>query len=621
MTIVILYIYVCIDFNYTKNISINIDNPSIMRDVKEIECGLIMKSVSLYAVMFDRIINILLIESEIEASKALGDILQQPGHNVFIAENEQTAIRLVNQKRFVLIFLNLDLPFVNEGFIRQITSGLSDSNIAGNTTIIVSSENKSKAYKTVSKNAGLTTFDYFMRPFDPDLVHVKTEIYKRLYFKHQRVSQLLETILPSQTLREFQRSGKSSPKKKSNCAIMFTDFVDFSVKTRNKDPQEIVKTLDRYFTQFDRIILKYKLEKIKTIGDAYMVVGGVTEDDPHPAVRMALAAIEIRNYVETKILTQKAFQKDYWEVRIGLHLGDLVAGVVGQHKFSFDVWGHDVNIAARCEQHSKPNKISVTEAFAEVIAPYFDTTYRGKIQLKNQGETDLMFLNKIKEEHSLYGEGRTPNVALRKSLKLPTADFLGIRSYILTRLKAELDDKLIYHSHKHTEKVEEAVIKYAELEQINAHDLILVRTAALFHDAGFLFRYHDNEELAVELFKEVASDFGYTQEEIDIIESIIMRTVYGNRPQNLLESIMCDADLDYLGRIDYHVTAKLLFDEMALFGLELSEKERVKKQIHYLEDVHEYYTVSAKNIRGPGKAKRLAELKEKLQQLKNPTAK
>jgi len=157
-------------------------------------------------------------------------------------------------------------------------------------------------------------------------------------------------------------------------------------------------------------------------------------------------------------------------------------------------------------------------------------------------------------------------------------------------------------------------LKYAQLENLHAHDILLVRTAALFHDAGFLFRYHDNEELSVDLFKTVVPDFGYNDEEIQKIEEIIMSTVYGNKPTNMLEAIMCDADLDYLGRVDYHVTAELLFDEMALFGLTLSDQERIRKQIHYLEEVHDYYTVSAKNTRGPGKAKRLAELKKQLKE-------
>lgn len=566
--------------------------------------------------MFDRIINILLIESDLAIATTLKGILLQPGHNIFVAKDETEALELVALKNFVLIFLNLDMPNTDyDRLIEKITPETKGSvNRALNTTIIVSSANKEIAYKTVTQNAKITTFDYLMRPFDPDIVHVKVDIYKRLYFKHQRVSQLLETILPNETLHEFQRFGKSSPRKKTNCAIMFTDFVDFSAKTRNKDPHEIVRKLDQYFSHFDGIIQKYNLEKIKTIGDAYMVVGGVTEEDPFPAIRMALAAIEIRNYIQTEKQTHRAFQEDYWEIRIGIHIGDLVAGIVGQHKFSFDVWGHAVNIAARCEQHSKPNKINITEDFEQAISPYFEVKPRGKIKLKNQGEVDLFFLEALLPNYSIYKEGRTPNADLRKQLKLPTADLEGIRNYILTRLKAELDEKLIYHSHEHTERVEEAVLKYAQLENLHAHDILLVRTAALFHDAGFLFRYHDNEELSVDLFKTVVPDFGYNDEEIQKIEEIIMSTVYGNKPTNMLEAIMCDADLDYLGRVDYHVTAELLFDEMALFGLTLSDQERIRKQIHYLEEVHDYYTVAAKNTRGPGKAKRLAELKKQLKE-------
>ena len=422
----------------------------------------------------------------------------------------------------------------------------------------------------------------------------------------------MRVFLPAQTLNEFSVYGKSSPKKKANCAVLFTDFVNFTHKTRNSDPQDIVKKLDYYFSEFDEIILKYKLEKIKTIGDAYMAVGGVTEEDPNPSVRTALAALEIRNFMLTDIMTQKALQRDFWEIRIGIHSGGLVAGVVGKHKFSFDVWGDTVNIAARCEQNSEPNQINVSEKFAGEIDPYFNCTARGKITIKNGGEIGMYFLDKIKKQYSLYNEGRTPNVELRKAIGLPLADFQGLRTFILTKLKAELSENLLYHSHIHTLNVEEAVIKYGELEKLSDHELFLVRTAALFHDTGFLFRYDHNEELGVELFEHYAPQFGYQADDITAIKSIIMATTHEATPTNLMEAVMCDADLDYLGRLDYHVTAAKLFDEMEIYGTPLSPLERIKMQIDYLENQHIYYTTSANNLRNPGKLRRIDELKKEL---------
>ncbi len=559
--------------------------------------------------MFDRIINILVIESNEAERSSLLSVIQNPGHNIFTTRNREETLTLLDENKFALIFCSLDIPEIdNYQFLLEV----NERNRIKNSAIIVTSNEKEKVYSCIGESVTHVAMDYLIKPFQANLVKSKIGVYKKLFFKHQRVTRLLESILPAQTLAEFSTYGKSSPKKKENCAVLFTDFVNFTKKTKERDPHDIVKKLDFYFSKFDEIILKYKLEKIKTIGDAYMAVGGVTEDVPHPSIRTALAAIEIRNFITNDILTHKAFQQEYWEIRIGIHSGELIAGVVGTHKFSFDVWGDTVNIAARCEQNSKPNKINISDRFYEEINGYFDCTSRGKIAIKNGDKIGMFFLDQIKKEYSLFKEGRTPNVELRNSVGLPLADFEGLRSFILMKLKAELNENLLYHSSEHTEIVEEAVIKYGTLEKLQDHQMFLLKTAALFHDAGFLYRYDNNEELAVELLEYYAPDFGYQLKDIETIKNIILSTSFGVTPKNIMEEVMCDADLDYLGRLDYHVTAALLFEEMALNGKKMNQKEKIETQIDYLENQHEYYTTSAKNLRAPGKKRRIAELKKEL---------
>ncbi len=554
--------------------------------------------------MFDRIINILVIESDEQERLSLLDMLKSPGHNIFIAKTETEAYEMVTGNKFVLIFCNLD--FVNcqpAAFIK----GLHTKN--KNATIIISSINKELVYENVGRTDLHAAVDYLMKPYIKNLVQAKTRVYKNLHVKHDRVSQLLESILPHQILTEYRNFGKSSPKKKKDCVVMFTDFIGFTKKTKNSDAQTIVRKLDYYFSKFDQIIKKYKLEKIKTIGDAYMAVGGVTEDDPHPAIRTALAAIELRNFMTNEIETNKALNRDYWEMRIGIHSGDLVAGVVGDYKFSFDVWGDTVNMAARCEQNSDPGQITISENFKEKIGDYFECSSRGQIPIKNGGEMEMFYLNQIKPTFSLNGEGRTFSVALREIIGMPSADFEGLRSFILTKLKAELPEQLLYHSVEHTLQVEKAIIKYAQLEMISVHELFLLRSAALFHDAGFLYQYDHNEAIGVQIFERIAPLYGYSQRDIDAISAIILSTSYHALPTNKMEAIMRDSDLDYLGRLDYHVTAKKLFDEMALHGKQMTELERLDMQINYLENRHAYYTTSAINLRNPGKLKRIKELK------------
>jgi predicted metal-dependent HD superfamily phosphohydrolase len=147
--------------------------------------------------------------------------------------------------------------------------------------------------------------------------------------------------------------------------------------------------------------------------------------------------------------------------------------------------------------------------------------------------------------------------------------------------------------------------------------MILLRTAALFHDSGFLYRYENNESIAVDLVRHHGPLFGYNEQDLQIIEELIFATSYHAKPKNLMQEILCDADLDYLGRLDYHSTAEKLFNELAAYGNAYNELERIEMQIHYLESHHTYYTASAKNLRNPGKKKRLKELKNKLKKQLN----
>ena len=170
----------------------------------------------------------------------------------------------------------------------------------------------------------------------------------------------MENIFPSTILTDLNSLGRFSPKKVNEGVVLFTDFVAFTKSAKLKKPLELLRELEGYFKKFDEIMDRYCLEKIKTIGDAYMALAGVTEKNQNPAIRATLAAIEIRDYVISRKQLANATNTSSWDIRIGLHSGPLVAGIIGSKKISFDVWGDTVNIAARAEQNSVENNITVT---------------------------------------------------------------------------------------------------------------------------------------------------------------------------------------------------------------------------------------------------------------------
>ena len=175
----------------------------------------------------------------------------------------------------------------------------------------------------------------------------------------------------------------------------------------------------------------------------------------------------------------------------------MIAGVIGSYKFSFDVWGDTVNIAARCEQNSKPHQINISETFQNTIQNFFNFTHRGDIEVKKSWENKYVFLNSIVNNYSQYNKGYKANSELRQLAGLTSADFIGLRNFIISKLKSELSNDLSYHSIEHTLNVELAVQKYAKLEGLDKVTIFRLRTAALFHDSGFLIKMTTMKKLVL----------------------------------------------------------------------------------------------------------------------------
>ncbi len=186
-------------------------------------------------------------------------------------------------------------------------------------------------------------------------------------------------------------------------------------------------------------------------------------------------------------------------------------------------------------------------------------------------------------------------------------DFEGAKKYTLNRLENELNDKLHYHTVDHTLDVLDAVIRLAEMENVNGHDQQLLKTAALFHDMGFLETYNGHEEASIRIACEVLPKYGYSEKDLKIIEGIIRSTEIPQTPKTHLEEIMADADLDYLGRDDLYVIGQRLQYEWQLHGIISSLREWHEKQLHFLK-VHSYFTKSAQNLRDKRKQENIKEL-------------
>jgi len=213
---------------------------------------------------------------------------------------------------------------------------------------------------------------------------------KTISKEKKRSESLLLNILPFETAKELKLNGKVDAVKFDKVTVLFTDFVQFTKVAEHTDPEQLVRSIDFYFKAFDEITTKHGLEKIKTVGDAYMCAGGLPTINKTHARDVVNAAKEIADMVSTEF--QKVDELSHFEVRIGVHTGPVVAGIVGIKKWQYDIWGDTVNIASRMETMSKPGRVNLSETTYDEIKDEFACEYRGEIEVKYRGLLKMYFL-------------------------------------------------------------------------------------------------------------------------------------------------------------------------------------------------------------------------------------
>ncbi|HTB32901.1 MAG TPA: adenylate/guanylate cyclase domain-containing protein, partial [Bacteroidia bacterium] len=217
---------------------------------------------------------------------------------------------------------------------------------------------------------------------------------RRISKEKKRSDELLLNILPEETADELKMTGTTKARNYGMVTVMFTDFISFTKTVENMDAQELVNSIHHYYSEFDKIVEKYGIEKIKTIGDGYMAAGGLPIENHTNPVDIINAALEIIKFIEAQRAIRLKEGMANFQIRIGVHTGPVVAGIVGIKKFAYDIWGDTVNIAHRVESVSEPGKINISGSTYDLVKDKFICTYRGKIQAKNKGEIDMYFVEK-----------------------------------------------------------------------------------------------------------------------------------------------------------------------------------------------------------------------------------
>ncbi|NOY38212.1 MAG: HD domain-containing protein [Chlorobi bacterium] len=421
-----------------------------------------------------------------------------------------------------------------------------------------------------------------------------------------RTEDLLANVLPKGTADEIKTTGRATKKKFQMVTVLFSDIQGFTKIAESMNPEILIDELDKFFFHFDSVAEKYNIEKIKTIGDAYMCAGGIPEKNRTNPVEVVLAALEMQQYMIR--LKQELSNKhnQVWDIRIGIHTGPVVAGVVGHKKLSYDIWGDTVNTASRMESSGEAGKINISGSTYQLVKDYFNCEYRGKMPVKYKGEIDMYFVNGIRPELS----GDSMVVPGKKFItRLQLLRLQDLEEYVVTRMEEEIPHNLAFHNIKHTIQVYTIVELLGRAEGVSDEAMLLLRTAALLYDLGYLTKPDNHLEASCDYAFDLLPKYQYGEEQIKEVCKLISSTKHPYNPETLLQKIICDANYNYLGRVDFADAAALLWQEEKSRNQALTFTEW-KKKMRILINKYEYHTETARKLRNVDKSEQLSLIRD-----------
>jgi len=411
-----------------------------------------------------------------------------------------------------------------------------------------------------------------------------TEKYKTLY----------EKFSPDASKAAGDVEKQESSLKFNMATVLFADIHGFSKLVEGMDSSAVMDELDEILFEYDSIVERYKIEKIKTIGDTYMCAGGIPAKNITNPIDVVMAAMEMRNFLEKFEAGKIGRTNRIWDLKIGIHTGPVTASISGKKKISYDIKGDTVHTASRVEAMSDNGMILISVMTYELVKEFFDCEYFGKLPVKYKGDLLMYKVKGLKPEFSVNGEGVLPNEAFR--IKFGLIQFTDIQEVILDKLEKELPAYLYYHNVKHTVDVVTEVELIGWGEGCTDEEILILKTAGLFHDAGHTVAYDNHEYYGTELVRQMLPEYNYSPEQIERICSVIMATKMPPRPTNLLENIICDSDLDYLGRSDFIPVSNTLYEELKAQNKMGSLNDWNKIQVKFISG-HQYFTSTARSLR------------------------
>lgn len=424
------------------------------------------------------------------------------------------------------------------------------------------------------------------------IIKLKEEESRYLQIKHSKDKDTTEL---SATSKRFKM-----------VTVLFMSVRGISKLSDQNTSRDLIDELDRFFLRVDEITARYNIQKIKAIGDSYILAGGIPRKNRTNPYEIVLAALEIRRYLDLVQHSAKDDNLDIWDISVGIHTGPVTATITGTKKISYDLKGDAVNIASRIEASNTTGKIMISETSYEFVREFFECVDDGAMPVKYMGAVKLYDVVGFRPKYSDDPELMLPNAKFKLAFGFIRYD--DLEEYILNRLENELPNHLYYHNVKHTMDVAIGVEVIGTAEGVTKEELLLLKTAGLFHDMGQIVQSKGHEEISCKYAHDILPNFGYNKDQIHKICEIIMATQLPPNPKTNLERIICDADLDYLGRRDFIPVSDTLFEELKVQNIITDFNEWNKLQIKFISG-HKYFTNFAQENREVNKQEQIERLK------------
>jgi adenylate cyclase len=428
---------------------------------------------------------------------------------------------------------------------------------------------------------------------------------EKLLYDYDKIKALYEKAAP-EAIKEKQEGERRERSLKFNMAtVLFADIIGFSRVAEGIDSSSVMDELDEILIEFESTVTKYKIEKIKTIGDTYMCAGGIPVKNITNPVDVVMAALEMRTFLEKFELKRLITETRRWDLKTGIHTGPVTAGISGRKKINYDIKGDTVNIASRVEAVSENGMILISVMTYELVKEFFDCEYFGKLPVKYKDDLQMYKVKGLKSGFSVNSDGVTPNESFR--IKFGLIQFTDIQEIILDKLEMDLPGYLFYHNVKHTVDVVTEVELIGWAEGCSDEEILILKTAGLFHDVGHVIAYDNHEFYGTQIAREILPQYNYSPEQIEKICELIISTKLPPMPKNLLENIICDADLDYLGRSDFIPVSNTLYEELKAQNKMNSLNDWNKIQVKFISG-HQYFTETARKLREVNKKQQIERI-------------